>query len=608
MKTRRSNRCYVRPSAPVNLPPLALPASMPAGLPSLALPASMPAGLPSLAPAAALPLGILDAATGTHAVDAILMQWDRREDYDSVVARLRPVVAGMSKPDYDYTCKAFLNKTKQLNFTTITLAAIRREIPDGSGPAMPNSVGAPDGLLDDYVYLVSSNQMHTLRHPTPLKMEAAERDMLKVYGQTLPFKNNGMPMSPTELYFGLWHGRQAYASVYLPGKPRIVNRKGITYSNSFDPDTLPTASDTLAPTSAALLETIGKHLRLVCDSRDDIYDSLMVWLANVTLRPGKKIAWAPLIQGAEGSGKSFMGFLIRKALGDDVYRDGDTGQVTVETAGHVSIVGPNELGNSGGFTDWAIGKAITILEEIYVTGGRKWDITNVMKNYLADPLVSITRKGATPLADFPNVTNYIAFTNHRDAVPVTNTGRRWLVIFTTTLDSMLAGRAHYMEHEYFPALWDALLDVPSGDLMLWLSAWLDKPLPRRAPMSAERAVMSEESDSDLTSAMRDYCDGHGVVVLETVCNWLLMRGVVAAKDKRAVKRALNDVGLQRWLGGGNRGRTRLTHDSPYVTLYTNAQLNNESSAKMLMQLTPPDKSATHFGNSATQSATHSGNG
>ena len=205
-----------------------------------------------------------------------------------------------------------------------------------------------------------------------------------------------------------------------------------------------------------------------------------------------------------------------------------------------------------------------------------------MKAFLSEPLVSINRKGAGMLTNFPNVCNYLALTNHRDAVPMDNSARRWLVMFTTMLDAMLFESGAYMANTYFPTLWESLITgVTAGDLRLWLSQWLVPTLPARAPATRERAAMAEESDSDLTSAVREYAAGHPVVALENVSAHLLTRGHRAV-GRKELRRSLAECGYQRWQGGSDKGRTRLAETSSKVTLYTQPHLNNEQQAALLL--------------------------
>lgn len=553
---RRDGKCYQRPApAPVLTPPPVPLATPP---------------LPTEAP-------------GMHTARAIIAGASTLQELESACAR----IAGMELETTKYEWKDLQQRVKQhantaLNASGFTIADARQMLPlvRGGSTSDGPATGSPD-WLQDWCYLASTNTFFYRKYPDPISKEATERMMLRMYRDTLPLTATGKHQSPTELFFATWDGPTAWTHSYLPGRDSIVDMQGVPYCNTYDPGTIPaTASAYTSPGASMALQNIQTHLYLVCDKRDSVFMTFMQWLANATLRPGAKTPWAPLIQGSQGSGKSFVGFMIRKALGDHLFYQ--NGVLAADPAGHVRVVGPNDILNSGGFTDWAVGRAVTIIEEIYVTGGRKWDVDNGMKAFLSEPLVSINRKGAGMLTNFPNVCNYLALTNHRDAVPMDNSARRWLVMFTTMLDALLFESAQYMANTYFPALWDSLITgVTGSELRLWLSQWLTPTLPSRAPATRERSAMAEESDSDLTSAVREYARGHAVVSIEHVSAHLLTRGH-RALGRKELRRALAECGYQRWQGGGDNGRIRLADTAQRVTLYTQPHLNNEANGAILL--------------------------
>lgn len=554
-RVRADNSCYVRQQS--------APASAADTLPPLATPP-----LPTEAP-------------GMPTARAIIASASTLRELEAACAR----IVGMDIECTRWEWKDLQQRVKQhamtaLNASGFTVSDARKMLP---APAASRdsgvAVGSPD-WLQEWCYLASTNSFFYRSFPDPISKEAAERMMLRLYRDTLPLTATGKHQSPTELFFTTWAGQLAYTHAYLPGREHIVNMQGVPYCNTYDPDTIPGTASVYAHASGALIERIEQHLFYICDQRADIYTVFMQWVANAALRPGAKVPWAPLIQGSQGSGKSFVGYVIRKALGDRLFYA--NGKLAVDPAGHVRVVGPNDISNSGGFTDWAVGRAVTVLEEIYVAGGRKWDVDNGMKAFLSEPLVSINRKGAGMLTNFPNVCNYLALTNHRDAVPMDNTARRWLVMFTTMLDAMLFESAAYMEQQYFPALWSALVEIPADELRLWLSQWLITTMPFRAPATRERVAMAEESDSDLTAIVREHVTGHAVVALERVSAHLLTRGVRSV-GKKELRRALAECGYQRWQGGSDNGRTRSAHDGAKITLFTQPHLNNEPSAAVLTQ-------------------------
>ena len=255
-------------------------------------------------------------------------------------------------------------------------------------------------------------------------------------------------------------------------------------------------------------------------------------------------------------------------------------QGTPRLAGHVKVVLPSDLTNSGGFTDWANGRAITIFEEIYIQGGQKWALSNIVKPYVSEPIVTINRKGQAGTRDIPNRTNYLAFTNHRDAVPLERGERRWFVIFATMLDRLLDADRDARNDVYFPALWRAFHSVDAGELRGWLQGWLID-LPPVAPMTADKEVMTEEGESPLVELLTEKLAGKKVVAFEDIEAMAMIAGMKCKKSE--IKHALHHIGLQRWQHG-DRGRTRRTDNGPRITLYTVSELVDCERAKPLLEL------------------------
>jgi phage/plasmid-associated DNA primase len=125
--------------------------------------------------------------------------------------------------------------------------------------------------------------------------------------------------------------------------------------------------------------------------------------------PGVLINWAPLIQGVHGIGKSFIGKLITTLLG-------------LKNVGKVSPVSV-----SSNFNGYATGACVNILEEISVKGHNRYDVMNGLKPLITDTEIQINDKGVKTYTT-QNTTNYILFTNDKNAIPVEDTDRRYWIV------------------------------------------------------------------------------------------------------------------------------------------------------------------------------------
>ena len=186
--------------------------------------------------------------------------------------------------------------------------------------------------------------------------------------------------------------------IVVIGKKRFVN----TYTKSYAKPDRKTADEAgqVILKHAALLIAEPEHQRRLID-----------FIAFMVQNPGKKIRWAFLIQSAQGNGKGLLAKALRGVFG----------------RGNIKTVDPEAIFSP--FNDWAVGTQLSILNEIRVTGHSRHDVMNKLKEPISDDHVSINQK-FKPNEEFENVTNYLIFTNHKDAIAVEQRERRYFVVFS----------------------------------------------------------------------------------------------------------------------------------------------------------------------------------
>jgi hypothetical protein len=119
------------------------------------------------------------------------------------------------------------------------------------------------------------------------------------------------------------------------------------------------------------------------------------WACWVVQNPGRKALWAPVLQGAEGNGKSMLGECIAYAIGQR----------------YVHRPRAKELGST--FNAWQANKLLILVEEIHISDRRE----------LLDDLKPNITQYTLPIRDMQTTevnknvpTNWYMTTNHRDAV------------------------------------------------------------------------------------------------------------------------------------------------------------------------------------------------
>lgn len=194
--------------------------------------------------------------------------------------------------------------------------------------------------------------------------------------------------------------------MYLPqfAELRIVRVGDQAVFNSYRPGPKPAAS-----VDEQAVKLFKRHLGLLVG--EDNVDTLLCWVAHNIQKPGVKISWTPLIQGPQGIGKTSLGNILGAIMGRH----------------NVSVISTTDVNSQ--FTGWAANSCIGIFEELRMTGHNRAEVPEKLKTHLTDPWVSITKKGVDPV-QVPNPTNYIAFTNHKDAVRIDKDDRRWWIVFS----------------------------------------------------------------------------------------------------------------------------------------------------------------------------------
>lgn len=326
------------------------------------------------------------------------------------------------------------------------------------------------------------------------------------YNCEMPVNENG-EISKVAAWYVLDNGlvERVTRGMYLPWADPLFTHSGIKCVNTYRPSSVPIAVDSLTTGGKAAVATVLRHLGLLCGNRAAMVNTFVDWMAHNVQQPGVKIRWAPLIKGVEGDGKSIFGDLMASVMG----------RVNVRN------VSPKVLGTD--FTGWAEGSALVVLEEIKLTGHNRHDNMNALKPVITNDHVEVHRKGKDGY-DAVNTTNYIAFTNFVDALPLTDTDRRWFIIFTpfAAIEQMAAaigpGVPRDVLSAYFANLVAMIQQYPA-ELRRWL---LDHKISAdfkpnsSAPMTDEKAVMIGMGVSEEESAVRELLEKGGVGISTSV--------------------------------------------------------------------------------------------
>src|SRR5690606_4728698 len=148
------------------------------------------------------------------------------------------------------------------------------------------------------------------------------------------------------------------------------------------------------------------------------------------------------------------------------------------------------------------------VEEIRIHGQSRFEMVDKLKPFLTNDVIEVHRKGKDAYS-IPNVTNYVMFTNHFDALPLNENDRRFFVVSTSFQTKADIDEFNRVNPSHFSTIFDALGEYPHvlrGWLMSRkLSAEFEPK--RAAPMTSAKENMKEMARTDEMDAINDILEG-----------------------------------------------------------------------------------------------------
>lgn len=276
----------------------------------------------------------------------------------------------------------------------------------------------------------------------------------------------------------------AIGARYMPGMPStFCDDEGLVYTNTWR-DVGAIAPSAITPSGQQAIEGLKAHLAAIFERPEDA-ELLLDYLAFCVQHPGVKINWAFVIWGHRGIGKTLLAEMMRAVLGSR----------------NVKPLDASILKTS--FTDWATNRQLTFVEEIRIDGRERFELLNRIKTFMTNETISINPKGEKPY-ETANVTNYVLFTNHTDALPVDEEENRYYPAYTRFKTGEAAKEYRLKWLDFYTWLYDAL-KVEAGSVKLWFKQREIKNFLAfgRAPENIGILQMAEETRSPRTATLED---------------------------------------------------------------------------------------------------------
>jgi len=276
-------------------------------------------------------------------------------------------------------------------------------------PVQAEKVEELSGGWFDWTYLKARSIFRNIQTGEECKADAFNL----AFGAIVPEMPaaNGRTYRPTAAKYLLneLQVRQAHDVMYWPKAAKFgmfFEHDQISYVNSYLPNKVPKADSGWQ--SHPAWEVVLRHLQQILP---DDWEMMVKWMAHNVQYPGEKILWSPIIKGIPGDGKTTIYRIMMAVMGEKNVREISTQELTSE------------------FNAWAEGACVAVLEEIRIKGHNRYDAMNKLKPVVTNTTVSVVKKGRDGY-NIPNCTNYMALTNHEDALALDNDDRRWGVFFT----------------------------------------------------------------------------------------------------------------------------------------------------------------------------------
>lgn len=415
---------------------------------------------------------------------------------------------------------------KDITKTTLTISdardMVRFENPENRNLPM---------WLDGFVYVQMDKTFYNLKTRHALDTQAFDqsfgRYMMTKQDQLEGRSSPEHPASHVALH--RYQIPTVYQRMYMPGEDDLFAINGVSYVNTYNENGIPQIPETISLSGRIAIATMLKHMaHLFANEKDR--ELLLDWMAWI-VQTQQRVSWCPLIQGAEGDGKSWFYNLLAAVLGME----------------NVMIIPGDALKEK--YTAWAENHLVVVIEEVRLHGTDRYAAVNNLKPYITNPVVPI-RRMQTDTYNVFNRTSYLATTNHRDGIPASGGDTRYFPIFSRWQNKEKLDAFKRDNPDYYVNLFGAIDEA--GALRKWFlerQVSEDFKATARAPESSYRDQMVALSRDDETQALIDALEGskrldfsRALLDSALVSEQMIGRGAQAAPYGRRLNQLLSEFG------------------------------------------------------------------
>lgn len=404
-----------------------------------------------------------------------IVAWDKAAKATKVAeidALVRSSIAQVAKEARD-----------RITGTKTSLVEIKKAI--AFTPEAPKGKNAP-GWVNKWVYDVAEDRFFN----TEVKNSATQQGFNAMYDREAMTKKDVLdgkaaPSSTaSSLALNFYRIKTIDGQRFEPGQDPIFYSTDGVFANTYREHEIPEVPDKKIPRDTKNVERVKAHIvHLLEDKREQ--RMFLDWLAWIVQNPGKHVNYSILLQGVEGDGKSFFAEMMREVMG------------------HSNVQMLNAHIFESDFTDWTIGQCLSCVEEVRIVKAQnKYEVINRIKPYITNRIIEVHPKGKA-IFNAKNTTSYLLFSNFKDALPLDDDGRRFLVLFSRWQRKIQIMMFKDRHPDYYEKLYGAI-DESAGAIRGWL---LNHEMSDEfnamgdAPTTAARAFMIKQSKSEFIQTL-----------------------------------------------------------------------------------------------------------
>lgn len=383
----------------------------------------------------------------TRAMNRLRTSGDEDEITGVIAKEL--VHAATTELQFDMIAKKMQDRLFEITDVKPRIETVRKLLSQARGRKEIMDSGTRPDWCRGWVYLRNSDRFYHI----DTKRELTERGFNAVFDRYLlsdddKMVGNAIPGArASQMALNLYEMPAIDQKVYLPGMDNILEVNGRLCVNTFDESSIPDTKAPETPEDFAAIETMENHFRVLLPDEFE-RNLVMDFLAYNVQFPAEKIAWAIVMQGVEGGGKTTIMKLLSRVMGPQ----------------NVGPLSATELQDK--YTGWAENKKMVFIEEIRLHGANRYEILDKLKPFISNEDANVRRMNRDSY-EIPNVTNYFMFTNYWDALPLSRMDRRYYVV-ATWFQTKAQLQKFMSEHpDYFDKIYTAIREY--GEVLRW---WL----------------------------------------------------------------------------------------------------------------------------------------